>query len=193
MLDSSSRSSERRVSADEFRHAFRHHPAGVAIITADAGDGPVAMTVSSLASVEIDPPTLVFSASGRSSGTPTIRKADTVVVHLLASDEVDLAKLGARSGIDRFGPDVDWGRLPTGEPYYPHAGSWLRGRVVDRIEVHDSTLVVVEAIEARPSSAAPSSESKPLVYHNRNWFVLGEKSMLPAKTVPFYTVYGRDE
>ena len=69
----------------------------------------------------------------------------------------------------------------------------MRGRVVDRIEVHDSTLVVVEAIEARPPSAAASSESKPLVYHNRNWFVLGEKSMLPAKTVPFYTVYGRDE
>lgn len=51
------------VSADDFKFAFRHHPAGVAVVTADAGDGPVAMTVSSLSSVAIAPPTLVFSAS----------------------------------------------------------------------------------------------------------------------------------
>lgn len=193
MLDSSFRSSEACISADEFRHAFRQHPAGVAIITADAGDGPVAMTVSSLASVEIDPPTLVFSASGRSSGTPTILRAETVVVHLLASDEIALAKLGARSGVDRFGPDVDWARLPTGEPYYPSAGSWLRGRVVDRIDVHGSTLIVVEAIGAKPMPESAQPESQPLVYHNRNWFVLGPQAMLPATTVPFFTVYGRDE
>lgn len=193
MPDSSSLSSEPRVSAEEFRHAFRHHPAGVAIITADAGDGPVAMTVSSLASVEIDPPTLVFSASSRSSGTPTIRRAETVVVHLLTSDEVELAKLGARSGIDRFGSDVLWGRLPTGEPYYPTATSWLRGRVVDRIDVHGSTLVVVEAIEAGSRPESDDAPSRPLVYHNRNWFVLGERSMLPSTTVPIFTVYGRDE
>ena len=193
MLDLSSPSSEARVSADEFRHAFRHHPAGVAIITADAGDGPVAMTVSSIASVEIDPPTLVVSAPSRSSSTPTIRRAETVVVHLLTSHEVDLAKLGARSGIDRFGPDVEWARLSTGEPYYPGAGTWLRGRIVERVEVHGSTLVIVEAIEAGPVADAAASDPRPLVYHNRNWFVLGEKSMLPATTVPLFTVYGRDE
>jgi len=37
---------EERVSVDEFNRAFRLHPAGVAVVTADAGDGPVAMTVS---------------------------------------------------------------------------------------------------------------------------------------------------
>ncbi len=55
--------SDDHLSVEAFRHAFRHHPAGVAVVTADAGDGPAAMTVSSVASVEVDPPTLVFSAS----------------------------------------------------------------------------------------------------------------------------------
>ena len=142
--------SEPRISAADFKHAFRHHPAGVAIVTADAGDGPVAMTVSSVASVAIDPPTLVFSASAMSSSTPTIKRAETVVVHLLASDKVELAKLGARSGAERFGADVEWSRLPTGEPYYPSANAWLRGRVVERFDVNGSTLVVVEAIQAKP-------------------------------------------
>ena len=179
------------ITADEFRHAFRAHPAGVAIVTADAGDGPVAMTVSSVASVAIDPPTLVFSASGVSSSSPTICKTETVVVHMLAAHDVALAKLGARSGVDRFGADVEWGRLPTGEPYYP-AASWLRCKVVQRVDTNGSTLIVVEAIQAKPSEAS-SREPAPLVYHNRRWHVLSEKSALAQTAVPFYTVYGRDE
>lgn len=185
--------SEPRITADDFKHAFRHHPAGVAIITADAGDGPVAMTVSSVASVAIDPPTLVFSASPMSSSTPTIRRAETVVVHLLTSDRVELAKLGARSGAARFGDDVNWGRLPTGEPYYPDADAWLRGRVVQRVDVHGSTLMVVEAIEGKPRAEVPETAPRPLVYHDRKWFILGENSRLPDSVVPFYVVYGRGD
>lgn len=168
-----------KITAEDFKFAFRHHPAGVGIITADVGDGPVAMTVSSLASVGINPPSLVFSASPLSSSTQTICSAETVVVHLLASDQVELAKLGATSGVDRFGDDVDWARLPTGEPYYPNANSWLRGRVVKRIDVSGSTLIVVEAIEAKPRDEAERTEASPLVYHNRKWFALGEHAVLP--------------
>lgn len=180
------------ITADQFRFAFRSHPAGVAVITADAGDGPVAMTVSSVASIAIDPPTLMFSASAISSSTPTILRAETVVVHLLASDQVALAKLGARPGAQRFGHDVDWGRLPTGEPYYP-AATWLRGRVVQRVDVHGSTLIIVEAIEAKPQDEADHVDPSPLVYHNRRWHVLSSNSALPEASAPFYIVYGRDE
>jgi len=185
---------EPHISADEFKHAFRHHPAGVAVVTADAGDGPVSMTVSSVASISIDPPTLIFSASAMSSSTPVIRRADTVVVHLLASDQIQLAKLGARSGAERFGKDVEWGRLPTGEPYYPAANSWLRGRVVERVDVHGSTLIVVEAIESKaPADDEPEKTPDPLVYHNRKWYVLNEKAELPRAAVPYFVVYGRDD
>lgn len=182
------------ITADEFRHAFRAHPAGVAIVTADAGDGPVAMTVSSVASVAIDPPTLMFSASGISSSTPTIRKAESVVVHLLSADDVDLAKLCAQKGSARFGDNVDWGRLPSGEPYYPNATCWLRGRVIESVDVSGSTVIIVEAIEAKPEFEEDIAEDPtPLVYHNRTWHILNGKSELPAPTSPFCIVYGRDE
>jgi flavin reductase (DIM6/NTAB) family NADH-FMN oxidoreductase RutF len=183
---------EEPIAAADFRHAFRAHPAGVAIVTADAGDGPVAMTVSSVASVSIDPPTLMFSASAISSSTPTIQRAETVVVHMLASDQIGLAKLGARSGAARFGDDVEWGRLPTGEPYYPGA-NWLRGRITQRVDVSGSTLVIVEAIEAKPHDGDDTVDPLPLVYHNRSWHILTPKSILPEATVPFFKVFGRDE
>jgi flavin reductase (DIM6/NTAB) family NADH-FMN oxidoreductase RutF len=43
------------LSPDEFKALFRGHPGGVAVITADAGDGPVALTATSVASVSADP------------------------------------------------------------------------------------------------------------------------------------------
>lgn len=188
----SSMPAEPRLTPEQFRYAFRSHPAGVAVVTADAGDGPVAMTVSSVASISIDPPTLMFSASAISSSTPTIRRAETVVVHLLAADQIALAKLGARTGAERFGADIQWSRLPTGEPYYPGA-TWLRGRVVQRVDVHGSTVIIVEAIEAKPHEEDHHPEPVPLVYHNRSWHVLSRKSALHEGSAAFYVVYGRDE
>ncbi len=180
------------MSADDFRYAFRAHPAGVAIVTADDGTGPVAMTVSSVSSVSIDPPTLVFSASAISSSTPTITSVETLVVHLLSADDVELAKLCARTGSDRFGDDVDWGRLPTGEPYYRSA-HWLRGRVAQRVEVSGSTLLVVEVLDGKPRDEELAGDPVPLVYHSRRWHILGDRSALPERMPPFCRVYGRDD
>ena len=41
---------------DAYKSAFRGHPAGVAVITAEGPDGPTGLTASSVASVAIDPP-----------------------------------------------------------------------------------------------------------------------------------------
>jgi len=166
------------LSAEEFKYAFRGHPAGVAVVTADIGDGPVAMTVSSLFSVGLEPPTLVFSASALSSASPTILNAETVVVHLISAEEVEIAKLGATSGVDRFGPDVVWDRLPTGEPYYPEVGSWIRGRVSQVVPAGGSRLVVVEALESKAFDLDAPTHPTPLVYHNRSWHRIDDNSLL---------------
>jgi flavin reductase (DIM6/NTAB) family NADH-FMN oxidoreductase RutF len=174
--------SSETVSPEEFKAAFRNHPAGVAIITADAGDGPVALTATSVFSVSVEPPLLVFSISELSSSTPTIRKADTVVVHLLGAGQLDIAKLGATSGIDRFADTSIWDRLPTGEPYFPAAHAWIRGRVVNKMEAGGSTVVAVQALETKAppagDHAADAAEAEPLVYHNRTWHRLGEHSKI---------------
>lgn len=39
------------LSATDFRGIFRRHPAGVTVVTADAGSGPVALTATSVASM----------------------------------------------------------------------------------------------------------------------------------------------
>jgi flavin reductase (DIM6/NTAB) family NADH-FMN oxidoreductase RutF len=164
------------LSPEQFKLAFRNHAAGVAVITADAGDGPVGLTATSVFSVSAEPPLLVFSLSDQSSSAPTISRADTVVVHLLGAGQLDLAKLCATSGIDRFADDTIWSRLESGEPYFPGADAWIRGRVINRMEAGRSTVIAVHALEA--SVAEDPSQADPLVYHNRTWHRLGERSAI---------------
>jgi len=162
------------LSADEFKLAFRNHAAGVAVVTADAGDGPVGLTATSVFSVSAEPPLLVFSISDRSSSAPTLQRAETVIVHLLGADQLDLAKLCATSGIDRFADRSIWDRLVTGEPYFPSAHAWIRGRVINRMEAGTSLVIAVHALQAKLPDEA--GDAAPLVYHNRTWHSLGEHS-----------------
>lgn len=164
------------LAPDEFTLAFRNHAAGVAVVTADAGDGPVGLTATSVSSVSADPALFIFSVSDRASAAPTIRTADTLVVHLLGAGQLHLAKLCATSGIDRFADLSLWSRLETGEPYFPGAQSWIRGRVVNRMSAGGSTVIAVHALEA--VIAEEQDASTPLVYHNRTWHSLGEHSAL---------------
>jgi len=167
---------ETSLSADDFKAAFRHHPAGVAVITADAGRGPVMLTATSVSSVSADPALLMFSLSAHSSSTPTIRRAETVVVHLLGAGQLALAQLGATSGIDRFADTSLWSTLPSGDVYFPGARAWIRGRVLTSMDAGGSAIVLVEAIEASPMDAA--DVQVPLVYHNRTWHELGDHSQI---------------
>lgn len=168
------------LSADDFKSAFRNHPAGVAVITADVGDGPVGLTATSVISVSANPPLVVFSLSSASSSTPTVKRAETVVIHLLGADQIGLAKNFATSGIDRFADRGIWSRLVTGEPYLPASNAWLRGRIVNQMDAGDSTVVAVQVLQVNlPGEAGRAAQqSRPLVYHDRTWHSLSESSVV---------------
>ncbi|MFF3601755.1 flavin reductase, partial [Kitasatospora indigofera] len=70
---------------DQFKAAFRRHPAGVAVITAEGPDGPVGLTASSVSSVSAEPPVLVFSVTTKAGSAGHVLAATTCIVHLLRS------------------------------------------------------------------------------------------------------------
>ncbi len=175
-ISSSSPSNETALSSEDFKAAFRQHPSGVAVITADAGSGPVMLTATSVSSVSAEPALLMFSLSAQSSSTPVIRRADTVVVHLLGAGQLSLAKLGATSGIDRFADTSLWSRLPSGDLYLPGARAWIRARVLTSMDAGGSVVILVEAVEASPAESA--ADQVPLVYYNRTWHALGDHSQI---------------
>ncbi|MDX2376787.1 flavin reductase family protein [Microbacterium sp. LRZ72] len=163
------------ITPDEFKAAFRLHPAGVALITADPSGTPIALTASSVSAVSADPPLVMFSVSVQSSSAEVLRRAETVVIHLLASHNVDLAVLGATSGVDRFADTGRWSRLSTGEPVFDDAHTWLRAQVLHRIDAGGSTVFVCTGIQAR---LAETASTDGLVYRNRTWHRVGADSVV---------------
>ncbi|MGO4385451.1 flavin reductase family protein [Specibacter sp. RAF43] len=179
-----------RTVTGDFKAAFGHHPAGVAIITADVGTGPVGITASSVASVSAEPPILAFSLASQSGSAAAIAVADSLVVHLLTVGDLDLARIFARAGTERFTAAMAWTRLATGEPLLAHHGHALRCRVLSRTAAGSSLLVAAAVLEVLGPEPAASNDrtpgtdpgtdpaGAPLVYHNRVFHRLGEHSVL---------------
>lgn len=167
------------LSANDFKALFRGHPAGVAVITADAGTGPVALTATSVASVSAEPPLLIFSISTLSSAADVLSRAETVVVHLLDANDIEVAKLGATSGVDRFAETQRWSRLVTGEPVYCDVRAWVRCAIIDRMDAGTATVFVAHALQSHiERDVSPGTAGDALVHHNRAWHGLGEHSRI---------------
>ena len=160
------------LGADAFKGVFRHHPAGVVVITTAVDGQPVGFTATSLISVSADPPLLAFSVDAASSAYRLMGTAPTLVVNFLSAEQVELSARFATSGIDRFAT-TDWWALPTGEPVLTGSVAWIRGEIVQRTPVGRSVLVSVLALESEVAEAGA-----PLVYHDRRYHAIGEHTVL---------------
>lgn len=162
---------------ESFKGAFRRHPAGVAVITADPGEGPVGLTATSVFSVSAEPPLVAFSVSRQSSAAPSILRSSSVVVHLVESISIEVARLCATSGIDRFADTTRWSRFDSGEPYFLGVGTLIKARIVKRVSAGGSVIIVAEAID---TAIMPDGDSEtfPLVYHDRSWHELTDTSRI---------------
>lgn len=132
---------------ERLKAAFRSHPAGIAIITAATGTGPVGLTASSVASVAVDPAAIVFSVTRATGSAGAILGAETFVVHLVDDEHTALAQSFAVSGADRFTAEQGWTALETGEPVLPTARAALRCRALHSVVVGSSTVVIAEVLD----------------------------------------------
>ncbi|WP_350279787.1 flavin reductase family protein [Kribbella sp. HUAS MG21] len=158
------RTEERVVDADVYKSVFRRHAAGVVVITADAGHGPVGFTATSLVSVSLLPPLVSFAIATSASSWPTVSTATSLVINFLSAEQHALAGRFATSGIDRFAEPTRWSRLATGEPALDDAPSFLRAQVEHRFAVGDHYLVV-----ARLATHTERREHDPLLYHDGHY------------------------
>lgn len=163
----------------QLKLAFRFHPGGVAVITAKSPLGHAALTATSVTSVSAEPPLLAFSVSALSSSAQKIRSADHVVVHLLDAEGLDVARLGATSGIDRFADTSLWREHAEGDPIFHDARAWLRCKIVERVDASGSTLYLAEVVEtSMPHGDDQTEPADGLVYANRSWHRISEASRM---------------
>lgn len=143
----------------DFKGAMRSLAGGVSVITVGQGPNINGMTVSSVSSFSIDPPTMLVSISRTVSSFPTLVKTGVFGINVLAADQRDVAERFSGkdgvSGADRFANAV-WQVGVTGVPLLIGAAVALDCIVEDIIEKHSHAIVIgrVASIGSKPSSGA---------------------------------------
>ena len=92
----------------DFKTAFRHHPAGVALLVTMDGGKPHGLTASSLASVSVEPPMLSYSVTRSGTSARALVAADEVTVFMLSEHQARVADDFATPGAPRFTTDQGW-------------------------------------------------------------------------------------
>lgn len=137
-----------------FREAMRQLPGGVAIITTGRDKQVSGMTVSSLLSLSIDPPTVLVSISRKTSSWPLIERLGFFAASVLASDHLSLAQRFSGqhglSGSQRFDESA-WTQLVTGAPVLRDALAAFDCEVENILPHHSHSIVIGKAVRVTRS------------------------------------------
>jgi len=141
---------DREVSAAEFRGAMRHLAGGVSVITVGRGKEITGMTVTSVSSLAVDPPTLIVSINRESSSWPLLERHGCFGVNILTADQIDIAERFAgkdgSKGADRF-VGAQWTTGVSGVPLLVGALSAIDCEAEHIIERHSHAIVVGRVLD----------------------------------------------
>lgn len=136
---------DREASPDDFRGAMRHLVGGVSVITTGRGADVTGMTVTSVSSLSIDPPTLFVSVNRASSTWPVLKRHGFFGVNILTSDQLDIAeRFSGRDGLkgrERFAGG-GWVSGISGAPLLAGALAAIDCEVEEVIERHSHAIVI---------------------------------------------------
>ncbi|MGR4931842.1 flavin reductase family protein [Bradyrhizobium sp. CAR08] len=146
---------ENVVSSADFRGAMRHLTGGVSVITAGRGKEITGMTVTSVSSFSVDPPTLIVSINRDASSFPLIRRHGAFGVNILAADQLDIAERfagkGGLKGADRFA-GARWVTAVSGVPLLVGALSAVDCEVEEIFERHSHGIIIGRVRDVRNST-----------------------------------------
>jgi len=148
------------ITGDAFRAAMRQWASGVSIVTCRRDGGLRGITVSSFASLSLDPPLVLIGIHKRAASHALIERQRCFAVNILREGQEELANLAA----GRRGPDgahlaaAAHRTAATGAPVLADCLAWLDCAVVMAHDGGDHTLFIGR-VEASGESAG-----RPLLY-----------------------------
>jgi len=144
-----------------FREAMSHLASGVAVVTARRPDGrPCGIAATSLVSYSAHPPSLLVSVWHGSRCHGPLAGCERFGVHLLRSDELELAhRFADREAPDKFA-GLDW-HWDEDVPELTAGLAYLRCRRAENFLRYDHTLLIGDLETGRIEAG------EPLVYARR--------------------------
>ena len=144
---------------------------GVAIVTATHEGRRHGMTVSSFASISLDPPLIVISLQTASRTHDVVARAQAFGVTILSAGQQDLSERFASHEVsmsERL-DELETETLVTGAPLIKGGLAYLDCQVKQSIPAGMNTLFIAEVVAVRGDD-----HDAPLVYHDRAYCRLKE-------------------
>jgi flavin reductase (DIM6/NTAB) family NADH-FMN oxidoreductase RutF len=148
------------VPSAEFRSAMRNLAGGVSVITAGRARDITGMTVTSVSSLSIDPPTLIVSINRGSSSWPLLKRYGCFGVNVLSSDQLDVAERftgkDGLKGADRFA-GAEWITRASGVPLLVGALAAVDCEVEEIFERHSHAIVIGRVLDLQLSAGGSNA------------------------------------
>jgi flavin reductase (DIM6/NTAB) family NADH-FMN oxidoreductase RutF len=140
------------VSSDDFRGAMRHLAGAVSVITAGRGKEITGMTVTSVSSLSVDPPTLIVSVNREASSWPVLKRHGFFGINILAAEQLEIAERfsgkGGLKGAERFA-GAKWVTRRSGAPLLAGALAAIDCAVEETIERHSHAIVIGRVLDIK--------------------------------------------
>jgi flavin reductase (DIM6/NTAB) family NADH-FMN oxidoreductase RutF len=160
------------VSITDYRAAISRFLTGVTLVTTRHEGLAQGITASAVASVTLEPPTLLICLNRQSATCHAVSGAGRFCVHVLADDQLDLARHFASRTPDKFANLAELGLgsthdSPLGNPIVEGALAYLECRVATQTDfgTHRVFFGEVVSVDAR--------EGSPLAYFRGQFASLG--------------------
>lgn len=157
------------VDPELFRQAMRRIAASVAVITTDGPAGPAGLTVSSLCSLSMTPPSLVFCVNKTSRTLSALATNNVFAANFLSDDQQLIADVFAglvpELAARRFAVGA-WSSILTGSPTLEGALCTFDCQINQTFETITHQIVIGEVLHVATSPA------NPLVFSRRRYWRL---------------------
>lgn len=160
------------ITADELKQVMRTWTSGVAIVSSQFQGSNHGMTVNSFTSVSVHPPLVVVTLANNTRTCDFVKKSYEFGVTILSSQQKQISdrfagKVGDQE--DRF-LGLETFSLNSPSLLISDGLAWVDCAVINEINLGISTLFIAEVV------AAKTEPGDPLLYHDRDYFRLGEKN-----------------
>ncbi len=146
-------------STDEFRRVMGLFATGVTVVTTADGESVRAMTANSVASVSLDPLSLLVCVNRETVMHGVLTDAGSFCVNILSDQQQVLARACAnRDAPEATLAGVAHYRGETGSPVLAESLGFIECRVAERFDFGTHTIVVGEVV------ALGSHEGRPLLF-----------------------------
>ncbi len=146
------------LEAATLRRAMGHIPTSVAVVTGHGPDGPVGMTVGSLATVSLDPPLVTFFAMKNSRSFAALRGLETIRINVLDEAQADICFAFASSTGPKFNVG-DWDMTANGAPALRNATLSMECSIDSVFEAGDHYGLMARL------TGLTTTESRPMIFY----------------------------